>query len=94
VDDRDDDWLERRLEPSGDPGHSDAQRRFDWGPGSSFGTEDAARLGLDKHTLEGAQLAFFSHLDGRKPVHRVVAIFFLVLLVGYPLFLTLEHVFG
>ena len=71
----------------------DAEARA-WGPHEPFGTEDAARIGLDRNTLEGAQLAFFSHLDGRKPAHKLTAIVCLLVLVGWPLFLTLSRIFG
>jgi len=49
--------------------------------------EDARRLGLDRHTSEGAVLAFASALDGSRPLHRVVAWVLLVALVG-PLLLS------
>ncbi|MCW2759623.1 MAG: hypothetical protein JWO46_3369 [Nocardioidaceae bacterium] len=89
--------FERRLAPSGDPGHSEVDEPGTrparaWGPVSPFGTEDAARLGLDKNTLEGAQLAFFSHLDGSKLTHKLVALVALLVLVGWPLFLTVERI--
>ncbi|RLV49580.1 hypothetical protein D9V37_06555 [Nocardioides mangrovicus] len=80
---------------TGGPEHDEEQRATrDWGPHEPFGTEDAARIGLDRNTLEGAQLAFFSHLDPRKPSHKLVAWVALLLLVGWPLLVTVMHLLG
>jgi hypothetical protein len=60
---------DRRLEPSGDPGHDEAHAA--WQPPAM--PADQARLGLDRNTVEGAWIEFASSLDRRKPAHRVVA---------------------
>ena len=73
---------DRRLEPSGDPGHDEAHAA--WQPPAM--PADQARLGLDRNTVEGAWIEFASSLDRRKPAHRVVA-WVLLLLIGGPLLL-------
>lgn len=45
-------------------------------------------MGLDRNTVEGAQVAFVSALDGSKPRHRRAAWLVLFLLFGLPLLLT------
>jgi hypothetical protein len=75
------------LPPSGDPGHSDDPLRV--GRPRDYGTPDAARIGLDKNTPEGAEIAFFSHLNGSKPSHKVVAWIALFLMFGVPVLLRL-----
>lgn len=64
-----------------------------WGPGTPFGTPEAARIGLDRNCIEGAQLAFFSHLRPEKRSHKVVAWIGLVAF-GLPVVLTLVRVVG
>ncbi len=54
-----------------------------------YGTPDAARIGLDRNTPEGAEIAFFSQLNGSKPSHRVVAWVALFLMFGVPVLLRL-----
>lgn len=71
---------DRRLEPSGDPGHEEAY--VAWQPPSM--PADQARLGVDRNTVEGAWVEFASSLDRRKPLHRVVA-WVLLVLIGGPL---------
>lgn len=60
---------DRRLEPSGDPGHH--------APAVPWRTpvmpEDAQRMGLNRNTVEGAWLEFASLLDRRRTSHVVVA---------------------
>ncbi|GGF31753.1 hypothetical protein GCM10011519_01370 [Marmoricola endophyticus] len=58
-----------------------------WGPGTPFGTPEAARIGLDRNTVEGSQVAFFAHLRGDKRSHKVVAWVALAVLT-LPLLLT------
>jgi hypothetical protein len=43
---------------------------------------DARQMGFDRNTEEGALIAFSGSLDGRKPMHRLVA---WVLLVSFGL---------
>ncbi|MGI9155870.1 MAG: hypothetical protein ACR2FG_04440 [Marmoricola sp.] len=80
-------------DPSGDPGHSEALP-----PGavpramtSPYANEDAARMGLDRNTLEGAQLHFFSNLDSRRITHKLVAWVALFLMFGLPLLLSIAQ---
>jgi hypothetical protein len=40
--------------------------------------EEAKRMGLSRHTEEGAVLSFASSLDGEKPAHRMMAWILLV----------------
>jgi hypothetical protein len=75
--------TDRRLEPSGDPGHEETAA---WRPPAM--PADQARLGLDRNTVEGAWVEFASALDRRKPTHRVVA-WVLLVLIGLPLLLAL-----
>ncbi|MDQ6641913.1 MAG: hypothetical protein M3Y66_05390 [Actinomycetota bacterium] len=78
-------------EPSGDPGHSEVP---DWhlprGFSSPYANEEAARMGLDRNTLEGAQLHFFSNLSPNKLLHKTVAWVALFLMFGLPLLLRLR----
>jgi hypothetical protein len=76
--------TDRRLEPSGDPGHEESYAA--WRPPAM--PADQARLGLDRNTVEGAWIEFASSLDRRKPSHRVVA-WVLLVLIGVPLLLAL-----
>ena len=60
---------ERRLDPSGDPGHDAVPAP--WMPPEL--PEDARRMGLDRNTVEGAWLGFAVGLDPRRPSHLVLA---------------------
>ena len=73
------------LPPSGDPGHSADPLAV--GAPRHYGTPDAARLGLDRNTPEGAEIAFFSQLDGSNPWHKAVAWLALFLMFGVPVLL-------
>jgi hypothetical protein len=75
------------LPPSGDPGHSDDPLRV--GRPRHYGTPDAARIGLDRNTPEGAEIAFFAHLSGSRTSHKVVAWIALFLMFGVPILLRL-----
>ncbi len=50
--------------------------------------EDAVRMGLDRHTQEGAMIGMAGSLDATKPAHRFVA-WLLLLSLTVPLLLTL-----
>ena len=80
---------ERRLDPSGDPGHHSA-------PGSPWQPpempDDLRRIGLTRNTEEGAWIEFVSMLDRSRPSHVLVAWLILVALVGLPAFFTVENV--
>lgn len=81
------------LGPSGDPGHSDlAAGHLPHSYASPYANEEAARMGLDRNTLEGAQLHFFSNLKPGRPSHKFVAWVALVLMFGLPLLLSLLNV--
>ena len=69
--------TDRRLEPSGDPGHEEAD--LVWQPPRM--PVDQARLGLDRNTVEGAWVEFAAALDRSRVSHRVVAWVLLVLLL-------------
>lgn len=75
-----------------DSEHSLQPGAREWGPHEPFGTEEAARIGLDRNTVEGAQLAFFSHLDARKLSHRLTALTALTLLSGWPVLQAFERI--
>jgi hypothetical protein len=79
---------DRRLESAGDPGHS-AEDPRPWAPPSM--PDDARSLGLDRHTEEGAWVAFAAGLDGSKLLHRVTAWALLFALVGFPVLLRVLH---
>jgi hypothetical protein len=90
----DDRWRDRRMEPSGDPGHSEVPDvHLPRGFANPYGNEEAARMGLDRNTLEGAQLHFFSNLSPAKPSHKVVAWVALFLMFGLPLIFRLGDLF-
>lgn len=74
---------DRRLEPSGDPGHDVPVA---WRPPAM--PEDAQRMGLNRNTVEGAWLEFASLLDRRRPAHVMVAWLALAVFV-VPVLLTL-----
>jgi hypothetical protein len=80
----DDDISSRDLPASGDPGHSPRFGPDGFRDEIPYGSRDAARLGLDRNTVEGAELHFFSHLDPGKLSHRLVAWFVLFVMVGLP----------
>ena len=73
---------DRRLESTGDPGHSD-DAPHPWTPPSM--PDDARALGLDRNTEEGAWVHFASSLDGSNPVHKSVAWLLLLAMIGLPL---------
>lgn len=54
-----------------DPDHDDDTEPM-WFPGQHL-PEDARRMGLTHHTVEGALLDFGGRLDASKPWHRVTA---------------------
>lgn len=76
--------ADRRLEPSGDPGHG--LPAAPWRPPAM--PEDLRRIGLDRNTIEGAWVEFASLLDRRRPSHVVVAWLALAIFV-VPVLLTL-----
>ena len=61
---------DRRLDSTGDPGHSEDAPR-PWAPVAM--PDDARSLGLDRNTVEGAWVHFAASLDGRRPTHKLVA---------------------
>ena len=74
--------TERRLDPSGDPGHGVPSA---WRPPAL--PEDARRMGLDRNTVEGAWLELAAGLDRHRRSHLLVA--WLGLLVfGVPVLLS------
>ena len=79
---------ERRLEPSGDPGHG--LPSAPWQPPTM--PEDTRRIGLDRNTVEGAWLEFAGLLDRRRRSHLVVAWLALAIFV-VPVLLTLANLF-
>ena len=83
----DDEVYERGhgLPPPGDPGHSADPLAA--GAPRHYGTPDAARIGLDRNTPEGAEIAFFSQLDASKPWHKAVAWLALFVMFGVPVLL-------
>lgn len=85
---RDESW-----EGAWDGGRSGEASIPGWGPGTPFGTPEAARIGLDRNSVEGAQVAFFSNLRADKRSHKVVAWIALVAF-GLPVLLTLVRVVG
>ena len=75
---------DRRLDPSGDPGHDDASAHV-WQP---------PRMGLDRNTVEGAWIEFASALDRTKPSHRMVAWVLLVLILVPVVVMALQQIAG
>ncbi len=75
---------DRRLDPSGDPGHGLAS--VPWQP--PVMPEDIRRIGLDRNTIEGAWVEFASLLDRRRRSHVAVAWLALAIFV-VPVLLTL-----
>jgi hypothetical protein len=88
-----DGWTGDRHEHSGDPGHSEvAPQHLPRAYASPYGNEEAARMGLDRNTLEGAQLHFFGSLQPGKRSHKLVAWVALILMFGVPLLLSALNV--
>ena len=79
---------DRRLEPSGDPGHDEED--VVWQPPRM--PVDQARLGLDRNTVEGAWIEFASALDRTKASHRIVAWVLLVLILVPVLVMALQQI--
>ena len=89
----DDRWRDHDWGPSGDPGHSEvASEHLPRAFANPYANEDAARMGLDRNTLEGAQLHFFGNLKPGKRSHKLVAWLALLLMFGLPLLLSLLNV--
>lgn len=62
-----------------------------WFPGQHL-PGDARRMGLTHHVPDGALLDFAGTLDGRKPYHRVVA-WFLLVVFGMPVVFAVLRLF-
>jgi hypothetical protein len=77
---------ERRLDSTGDPGHSE-EEPTPWAPPSM--PDDARSLGLDRNTEEGAWVMMASALDGSKLSHKAVAWLLLLVIVGLPVLIRL-----
>lgn len=75
--------ADRRLDPSGDPGHD---LPAPWRPPAM--PDDVRRIGLDRNTVEGAWVEFATLLDRRRTSHVVVAWLALAVFV-VPVLLTL-----
>ncbi len=89
----DDERWRDHPEASGDPGHSDvAPEHLPRAYASPYANEEAARMGLDRNTLEGAQLHFFGSLEPGKRSHKIVAWVALILMFGVPLLLSALNV--
>ena len=75
---------DRRLDSSGDPGHSENDP-LPWNaPTMPY---DARNLGLDRHTEEGAWVQLASSLDGSRLTHRLAAWALLFVIIGFPVLL-------
>lgn len=48
--------------------------------------DDAQKMGLDRHTVEGSMIAMAGSLDGARGVHKLVAWLLLVVLAGPALY--------
>ena len=73
---------DRRLESSGDPGHSGDEGPTPWrAPVLPY---DARQLGLDSHTEEGAWVQLASSLDSSRVAHRLTAWVLLFVIAGFP----------
>lgn len=79
---------DRRLDPSGDPGHGPVERDI-WQPPEM--PEDLRRMGLTRNTEEGAWIEFTSMLDASKPTHVAMAWLILLTLFGIPLLVTVSN---
>ncbi|HEX6151349.1 hypothetical protein [Nocardioides sp.] len=82
---------ERRLDSTGDPGHSEEAPQ-PWSPPTM--PDDARSLGLDRNTEEGAWVMMAASLDGAKVSHQVVAWLLLIVLVGIPILLRVASWLG
>ena len=80
---------DRRLDPSGDPGHHEVPSA-PWQPPEM--PDDLRRMGLTRNTEEGAWIEFVSTLDPSRPGHVLAAWLILLVLVGLPAFFTVENV--
>jgi hypothetical protein len=78
---------DRRLDPSGDPGHGPVDHDI-WQPPEM--PDDLRRMGLTRNTEEGAWIEFASMLDRSRPSHVAVAWLILLTLFGLPLLMTLS----
>ena len=78
---------DRRLDSTGDPGHSDDVPR-PWAPAAM--PDDAARIGLDRNVPDGAWIHFVASLDGRRVSHRLIA-WVLLALFGLGVLLQLRN---
>ena len=76
---------ERRLDSTGDPGHSE-DAPTPWAPAPM--PADAARMGLDRNVPDGAWIHFAASLDGRRTSHKLVA-WALLLFFALPVLLRL-----
>jgi hypothetical protein len=82
---------DRRLDPSGDPGHGPVAHDI-WQPPEM--PDDLRRMGLTRNTEEGAWIEFASMLDRSKPSHVAVAWLILLALFGIPLLMTVSDLLG
>lgn len=76
--------VDRKPEPSGDPGHSSISDV--WTPPRLPAEHE--RMGLSRNTEEGALLEFANALNPSRPGHRVVA-WIALLALGLPVLLSL-----
>ncbi len=76
-------------EPEGDPGYSELLPTdlLPQAIRSPYANADAARMGLDRNSVAGAELHFFANLNASRPSHKVVAWLALVVFV-LPVLLT------
>jgi len=74
---------DRRLESTGDPGHSDDGEPTPWQP--PVMPYDARQLGLDGRTEEGAWVQLASSLDSSRLLHRLTAWTLLFVIAGFPI---------
>ena len=82
-----DDRGDRRMEPSGDPGHSDVDAPAVWLPPRM--PADVQRFGLTRNTEEGALIEFAANLDRARPTHLAIAWVLLLVLFVIPALLTI-----
>lgn len=80
---------DRRLDPSGDPGHAEVAREI-WAPPEL--PDDLRRMGLTRNTEEGAMIELAANLDPARPSHVAMAWVLLLVLVGIPALVTLAGV--
>lgn len=74
-----------------DPDLPDEEAPPYWFPGQAL-PDDARRMGLTHHTVEGALLDFGGRLDPTKAVHRWTA-WFLLVVFGLPVVFAVMRVF-